>query len=160
MDAKKTYICSVCVNNEKKKGLMCPPCYERHKGYVKHALHEHKRVETQIEYALRRTKENLTLLREELTSLMKQTRPYFNAAYEEIQGECRGVRLKKEDFMDCVKKRLQEILEKAGLERTDERIEWLKKTIRALEDEAEWLRKINTQKKATKYVEEKQQAVA
>ncbi len=153
MDAKKTYICSVCVDNEKKKGLMCPACYERHKDYVKQALHEHEQVETQTEYALRRTKENLTLLKEELTSLMKQTRPYFNTAHEEIHSECRGVRLEKEDFMDCVKKRLQEILKKAGLERTDERIEWLKKTIRVLEDETEWLRKINIQKEVTDRVE-------
>ena len=150
----RTYICPACVVNEKTNGLICSDCQDEHKRISMSAIREHRPVETQLQYVLRTTEENLISLAEKLENLKNQTSFYFNEAYREVSKESKGIRVEKEDFIGLVKERYQEIMMKSGLEKQAKRIEWLKQTIRSLEEQKQWLKKIdhqNTKRKVAEY---------
>lgn len=149
-----TYICPVCVVNEKTNGLMCSECQDEHKRISMSAIREHRPVETELQYALKKTEENLTSLTEELEDLKNQASPFFNKAYQEVKKESNGIRFSKEGFIGLVKERCHEIMVKSGLKELAERIEWLKQTIGFLKNQKRWLEKINyreAERRATEY---------
>lgn len=152
----RAYICPVCLTNEKTKGLICSDCQDEHKRISMSAIREHRPVETELQYVLRKTEENLTSLTEELEDLKNQTSPYFNKAYQEVREESKGIRFEKEDFIGLVKDRYQEIMVKSGLEKQAKRIEWLRQTRRYLEEQKRWLKRVdyqNTERRVAEYEE-------
>ena len=68
-EEKKIFMCSVCVGGERTKGLMCPGCYNDHRKKAKEAIDNHQLVEKKLEFAIRRTGENLTSYAEKLELL-------------------------------------------------------------------------------------------
>ena len=67
----RTYICPACVVNEKTNGLICSDCQDEHKRISMSAIRTHRPVETELQYALKKTEENLTSLSKELEDLKK-----------------------------------------------------------------------------------------
>ena len=149
----RTYICPACVVNEKTNGLICSDCQDEHKRISMSAIRTHRPVETELQYALKKTEENLTSLSKELEDLKNQTSPYFSKAYQEVRKESNGIRFEKEDFIGLVKKRCHEIMVKSEIKKLAERIEWLKQTIYFLENQKRWLEKINYREAERKAVE-------
>jgi len=136
------------------KGLMCSACYADHAERAKAAIRAHKPAEGQLDFAIRRNTENLTLLGEELSSKMEQTRAFFGEAHSEVASECReaGLRFDRNDsgqkaeFLDLVKARYQEIMLKAGQEELYNRVEWLKDQLHTGEDKLRWYEKLATKR--------------
>lgn len=147
--AIKKCICPICLDNEMEKGLMCPGCYQRHKDVSVQAIRKHQAPESKLQFAIRRTSENLTLLGEELNEKMSQTRPFFSKAHSEISSECRmaELNLPKDKFMELVKERYHEILNKAGQKELYERVEWLKTIIRGCEKKFKWYESLSHRQK-------------
>ncbi len=142
----KAYICPACVANEKTKGLICSDCQNEHKRISMSAIRGHRLVETELQYVLRKTEENLISLTKELEDLKSQTSSFFNEAYREVSRDSKGIRFEKEDFIELVKERCHEIMENAGLKEQAERIERLKQTIGSLKEQKRWLEKLNHRK--------------
>ena len=141
MAAEKS-ICTVCLENEMKRGLMCRNCYKAHEEEVVAAVSEHKAVQTQVEFAMAKTSGNLSDLKNKLISSLDQTKPFFNQAYGEVKAECRGVRLESEIFINLVKARCNEILHKAGHDILADRVEWLHRVIHSCEEKVSWYKKL------------------
>jgi len=173
MSAKKTkqpqqkeqeqeHICPVCLKNEITKGLMCSGCYGIHKEEVVKRIkdHNHQSARSQLEFAFDRTKQNFNNLTEELREKMEETRIFFSQAHQEISRELSktGVRLEREEFLECVKGRYREMLISAGLEALYERVESLKKMVYFLEGQMNWFERLQinqSNSKSEKETEEK-----
>ena len=155
---EKRYMCSVCIDGDRTKGLMCSGCYNDHRKLAKDAIDNHKPIESKLGFAIRRTEENLTSYDEQLTLLTKQTQPYFDVAYDDVKKEYRLAGIgpsrgsgNNGDFLDSVNKRCDELLKNAGLEKVGEKRKRVVKILRNLENQMDWLEKI----KANSQSEEK-----
>ena len=159
---EKRYMCSVCIDGDKTKGLMCSGCYNDHRKLAKDAIDNHKPVESKLDFAIRKTAENLTSYDKQLALLTEQTQPYFDVAYDDVEeeyqlagiGPSRGSG-NNGDFMDSVKIRCKELLEKAGLKKAGEKREEVVKILRDLESQMDWLEKIKANSQSEKVVSEK-----
>lgn len=167
---EKRYMCSVCIDGDKTKGLMCSGCHNDHRKLAKDAIDNHQPIEPKLDYAIRKTGENLTSYAERLELLTKQTQPYFNVAYDAVKDEYRQAGISPSrnnenngDFLDSVKIRHSELLEKAGLREVGERRKRVVRIRAILENQMVWLAKVKSnnqpEKKATEHVKE-EQAVA
>jgi len=140
----ETSVCPVCMEREISKGLMCSDCYNSHKEEAVRAIQEHEKAESQLEFAIRHTSENLTEIGRELQEKMAFTHPFFSEAYKEVRAECQSanLRLEKAEFIGLVKARYHKILKKAGQKELDERVEWLKRTVHSLESKMNWFERL------------------
>ncbi len=158
---EKRYMCSVCIDGDRTKGLMCSGCYNDHRKLVKDAIDNHQPIESKLDFAIRKTEENLAFYDEQLESLTEQTQPYFDVAYEDVKSEYRQAGIdssrgneNKKDFLDSVKKRCDELLEKAGLEKVGEKRKKVVKILRALESQMIWLEKIKANSQSEEVAKE------
>ena len=167
---KKRYMCSVCIDGDRTKGLMCSGCYNDHRKLAKDAIDNHKPIESKLDFAIRRTRENLSSYAKQLELLTEQTQPYFDVAYNDVREEYRLAGIgpsrgneNNGDFMDSVNRRCNELLENAGLEKVGEKRKEAVKILRNLDGQMDWLKKIKansqSEEEATKRVEEKQAVV-
>lgn len=146
---EKRYMCSVCIDGDRTKGLMCSGCYNDHRKLAKTAIDNHQPIESKLDFAIRKTGENLTSYAKQLDSLTEQTQPYFDVAYDDVKkeywlagiGPSRGSG-NNGDFLDSVKIRHNELLENAGLKEIGEKRKRAVKILRDLESQMDWLAKI------------------
>ena len=143
-------VCPSCLKNEMERGLMCASCYKWHEDGSKENIKYHKKVESQVEFVIRRTEENLVELKRELDSKMGETGIFFSQAHNEVASECRKANLsfnnndpaEKKEFMDLVRVRYTEIMEKAGQEELYQRVERLKEVVRSSDFKMQWYKKL------------------
>lgn len=149
MEKKREFMCPVCMKEAKEPGhLMGPKCEEEHQKQMLQALQNHQTPEPELDYAQKQAVKNLIFSREQLKELKEKTSLPWAQAYEQIRRECHGAgRLSKENFLQAVKIRFAEILEKSGMSKTAELIEVLGKRIYDLKGQIQWYEKIRIREK-------------
>ncbi|MBU2635251.1 hypothetical protein KJ841_02130 [Patescibacteria group bacterium] len=159
---EKRYMCSACIDGDRTKGLMCSGCYNDHRKLAKNAIDTHQPIESKLDFAIRKTRENLTSYDRQLDLLTEQTQPYFDVAYRDVKDEYRqaGIGPSRDsgnngDFMNSVNIRCKELLENAGLEKAGEKRKEVVKILRDLESQMDWLEKIKANSQSEKVVSER-----
>lgn len=143
-------LCSICLKNEREKGLMCLNCYEAHEDESKRKILDHEKVESQLDFAQRWTEENLEECIEKLKEEQKKTRSFFSEAHSEVKRECQkaGIRFRKQnekehaEFMGLVHNRYEELMKRAGQEELFKTVESIKNEIRVCKEALKWYKKL------------------
>jgi uncharacterized protein YlaI len=139
----RTYVCPVCVKNEKTKGLMCSDCYTIYQKDVVRRVKKHQPVMLPIDFVLQRAEQNFDELTKEQAAKRKETTVFFGEAHRQVVSELQGVgRLSDKEFLECVMERYREIMMNAGQKELYERSEQLKKTVFSLKGQIDWMKKI------------------
>ncbi|MBD3208516.1 MAG: hypothetical protein GF370_03615 [Candidatus Nealsonbacteria bacterium] len=150
MAEKAVYMCGVCEVHEKENGhLLCPECEKRYQEYVLEALSRCEQPETQLDWALSRTEENLREAENALQSIKDQYSEYWDMAYKEIQEACQNIRLPKEKFLGAVRDREILLLCRDGHNEVAELLEGIPERMKILASQVSWYKKLRSQSQPT-----------